>query len=254
MKLRANFFSVFGVLWLLVSGCKKEETTAASASTVPSSIHLNFVFSHNIDGAAVIPDTIKYLNKAGNKYSVNDLKYFICDIVLHKGADSVFINEAHYIDISIGSTYTYTPTQLIANGSYDYISFIFGLDASKNVNNYFVNAPESNMMWPVPMGGGYHYMQLDGKFDSATLVKNYAVHMGALNGVQRYIPIRLLQSSFTAKGTDLTVNLAMNINEWFENPNTYNFNTYLDTSMSSVAAQQILQQNGADVFTVNSIQ
>jgi len=251
MKLIRNIVAVFIIVIVVSTSCKKEEVTPAV--TTPASIHLKFNFAHNIDGAAVVLDTIKYLNKANNLYSVTNFKYFICDIVLHKGSDSIIIDGAHYIDISDNTTLTYSPSQLITNGTYDYISFIFGLNASKNKTDNFVNPPESNMAWPVPMGGGYHYMQLEGKFDSATVIKNYDVHTGALNHVPYYVPIRLSQSAFTANGTDITVNLAMNINEWFENPNTYDFNIYGDSMMGNDTAQQMLQQNGADVFSVSSI-
>jgi len=250
MKLVIKAVFVFFIITVMLIACKKEK---ALAPATPQSIHLKFVFSHTIDGAPVVLDTIKYLNKAGNLYSIINLKYFICNIVLHKGSDSIIIDDAHYVDIRDNATLTYSPSQLIANGSYDHISFIFGSDASKNKTNNFVNPPESNMEWPVPMGGGYHYMQLEGKFDSATVVKNYNVHTGALSGIPYYIPVHLSQSTFTANGTDLTVNLAMNINKWFENPNTYNFNIYGDSMMGNDTAQKVLQQNGADVFSVSSI-
>jgi hypothetical protein len=251
MKLIRNIFAVFIIVTVVSVSCKKEEVTPAV--TTPAFFYLKFNFSHNIDGAAMVLDTVKYVNKAGNVYSVINFKYFICNMVLHKGNDSIIIDGAHYIDIANSTSCIYSPTQKIPNGSYDYISFIFGLDASKNKTDNFVNPPESNMAWPVPMGGGYHYMQLEGKFDSATVIKNYNAHTGALNHMPYYIPIRLSQSSFTANGTDVTVNLAMNINEWFENPNTYDFNIYGDSMMGNDTAQQVLQQNGMDVFSVSAI-
>jgi hypothetical protein len=47
------------------------------------------------------------------------------------------------------------------------------------------------MEWPIMMGGGYHYMKLEGKFDSAAIVKNYQTHTGPTNGNQNYISLDL---------------------------------------------------------------
>jgi hypothetical protein len=234
----------------LLYNCKKKEETVPT----PTHAHLKFNFSHSVDGVPLKLDSIKYLNKAGNPYSIINLRYFISNITLHSGSDSLLINDVHYVDVVDNSTFTYAPSKEIANGSYDYISFVFGLDATKNITNHFVNPPESNMTWPVPMGGGYHYMQLEGKFDSSGVIKNYEIHTGALMSSPYYIYISLLQSSFKLEGKDVIVNVAMNINEWFENPNTYDFNIYDGAMMSVPAAQLTIQQNGVDVFSVKSIQ
>jgi len=188
-------------------------------------------------------------------YSVERLKYFISDITLHQaGGGTVKIDEAHYIDVREASTLTFSPTMDVPNGDYTQISFVFGLDTVKNITNAYLNPPQSDMAWPVPMGGGYHYMKLEGKYDAAGTPTNYNTHTGGLMGNPYHVDVTLPSSTFTANGTNLTATINMDINNWYQNPNTYDFSVYGSAIMGNMAAQTAIKQNGANVFTLSSIQ
>ena len=229
---------------LLFSACNKDEDDALTK--------LEFSFSHTIDGAALVFDTIKFTNAAANTYSITTLKYFISDITLHKpSGEKVWINEEHYVDARDNSTLSFSPDMEIENGSFSHITFTFGLDSIKNVTGRFPNAPESNMEWPEVMGGGYHYMKMEGKFDSSGVVKNYNTHTGPTMGNQNYVLVTLPSSSFTASGATVKANITMNINEWYEDPNLYDFNVVGSAIMGKQNVQQMLKENGADAFSVS---
>lgn len=245
-KLKILLFAVLTAI--LISACKKDTVI------YPSSIKLQIGFTHSVDGTILELDTIKYSNEAGNLYSVVNLRYFISNLVLHKAGEKIVLEDIHYIDLRDTNTLTLSPNVNILNGACDSITFTFGLDTSFNMTGYFVNPPEANMAWPPPMGGGYHYMQLEGKYDSAGVTtKNYNVHTGATMGVPYDFPVHLSSSSFMANGKNITATIEMNINKWFSDPNTYDFMTYGDAIMGNSSAQQVLQQNGHDVFRVISI-
>jgi hypothetical protein len=229
---------------------------ACEKTSIPEDIQISFTFDHKIGADALELDTIKYTNLAGNKYSVARLKYFVSDITLHKtGGGTVLIDDEHYINASDANTLSFAPAMAIPNGNYSQISFVLGLDTIKNISNAYLNPPQSDMAWPDPMGGGYHYMKLEGKYnDSLGVPANYNIHTGELMGNPYYVDVTLSGSSFSAEGVNLNVAVKMDINKWYENPNTYDFSVYGSAIMNNMNAQNAIKQNGADVFTLSSIQ
>ncbi|MBL1280698.1 MAG: hypothetical protein COA33_010515 [Fluviicola sp.] len=215
---------------------------------------MTFSFAHEVDGLSLDFDTIKYTNSIGNNYSVATLKYFISDIILHKsGGGTVLIDAEHYIDAVDPTTLSFSPTDMIPNGTYTYLSFTFGLDSAKNVSASYLNPPENNMEWPLAMGPGYHYMKLEGKYDSLGIIKNYQCHTGQSMGNPYFVNLTLPVSSFTANGKNLAVELIMNVNKWWESPSLIDLN-----DVTGIMGNQVMQLqfmgNGADVFRVGSIQ
>ena len=182
--------SVSAIL-LLTFACKKKGCMDESAENYNSSAQKDdgscsyspsylseFTFMHEINGDSFLFDTLLYLHPAGQTFSVQTLKYFISNLVLYKSnGDSVYLDMTHYVDAKNASSSTFKYAQSIENTNYIGIAFIFGLDPSKNVSGAFNNPPESLMEWSVPMGGGYHYMKLEGKYDSLGLIKNYNIQV-----------------------------------------------------------------------------
>ena len=65
-----------------------------------------------------------------------------------------------------------------------------------------------------------------------------------------YVIINLI-NDFEISSSSNTINLEMNISEWFKNPYVYDFNVDGNYSMSDSTALIKLLQNGYDVFTMN---
>ena len=127
----------------------------------------------------------------------------------------------------------------------------------------FVNPPESNMQWPDVLGGGYHYMMMNGKWkDSINQIENFNTHLGIgmdINGndttmVDNSFRVKLQGSGFTlAKDATKEVQIVMNIESWFETPYVYDHNHFGQMIMQNQTAMQTISANGADVFTVGYI-
>jgi hypothetical protein len=56
-------------------------------------------------------------------------------------------------------------------------------------------------------------------------------------------------STFSFSHQQRNCTLAMNLNEWFCNPETYDLNIDGNYSMGNMAAMHKLSMNGSDVFT-----
>ena len=213
------------ILLLFVSGLLFNSCSDKDDTPEIEKVKFTFNFTHTVGNEEVEFDTIQYTNTFGNNYSVSTLKYFVSDFVFgNKEGFLIMNNEEHYVDATDESTLTFNMASKIPAHEYVFISFIFGLNDQKNISGRFLDPPESNMEWPIPMGGGYHYMKLEGKFYEADTVKNYQCHTGPTMGNPNFIYVTLPESSFTASGTEMTFNIQMDINKWFESPFTLDLN------------------------------
>ena len=122
------------------------------------------------------------------------------------------------------------------------------------------------MFWPEVLGGGYHYMMLDGKWkDTTGTLQPFNFHLGIgqlYHGtgfntdsiyafVQNYFRVSLPGSSFLLNNNDtLSFNLSMNLESWFETPSVFDFNQWGGAIMQNQTAMEMTRENGKDVFSI----
>lgn len=201
---------------------------------------------HDVDGQALVFDDVRYTNAAGNAYSVERLEYYVSGVRLHRADGStVELTGTHYCSARDATTNT-LPFASVPTGTYTGVTIRLGLDATQNVTGALpATTQNTNMAWPVPMGGGYHFLKLEGRFrDGAGALHGYAMHIGrTTNAITARVdtPIVVRASGSLA--------LRMNLNEWFNAPSRYDFATDPVYSMSSDAAMRKLAANGVDVLS-----
>ena len=270
MKYALLFTFLLGTLLLITMSCNKDKPDGNNTSG-----HISFSFTHLVDGQALQKDNMKYANTAGNPYEINQVMYFISDVTLHKSDGiSKLINDwkdIHYVDIDIPETLKWDVYDDIPEGAYDSVSFVFGITGEKNKSFMFVNPPEVNMMWPDILGGGYHYMMINGSWkDNDNVIKSYAFHMGIgqlyksdayeevdsiYAFVQNYFNVKLPNSAFTVEPNKTRqIEIIMNIDSWFKTPHVYDHNFWGGAIMQIQPAMQMAKENGFDVFEVGVIQ
>ena len=227
---------------------------------------VKLVFSQTVDGSPLVFDSAHYINAAGNEYLVNELQYFVSDIDLYNSDGSVTrlkrpeSQDVYYIDSHLPSTWSYNISDAITAGSYDSIAFTFGIISSKNLTGLFVNPPEVNMFWPDFMGGGYHYMKMNGTWlDPSNQMQPFNFHMGIGTDnvpvppvfIDNSFRVHLPSSVFTLAQNELkTININMNIENWFQNPHLWDWNVTGGAIMQSQTYMQMAKENGWDVFNV----
>jgi hypothetical protein len=110
------------------------------------------------------------------------------------------------------------------------------------------------------LGGGYHYMQFDGKYlDTANMEAPFNYH--AIRAVNRTDPNNLIlkDTSFLVDlgnievSNTMSIDIEMNIAEWFKNPNTWNLNELNTVLMPNFEAQELISANGESVFSLGEI-
>jgi len=269
MKMRLSMAMLTLLLAVMLLSCKKDRQEEIPVDRTGKLI-LNFY--HCYDTMLLRFDSLMYVNAAGNPYMVNEVRYFISRVTLHKSdGQQVSIDDwkvIHYVDTDIPSTWTWEIYDKIPAGDYESVSFVFGLPEDLNKSFLFVNPPESNMFWPDYLGGGYHYLMFNCKWlkpGQTYITTPFDVHLGigqiyysypdSITGfVQNYFAVNLEGSSFSlAEGQTREVDLAMDVESWLEGPHIFDFNLYGGYIMQNQEAMQLVKENGHDVFSVRAI-
>ena len=252
MRFNTNFFIII-ISFFLALSCTKHQK---------GSVEINF--THTVDNALVQFDQLIFKNAAENQYQINEIKYFISRIFFTdtKGK-SVAIKQndgIHYVDCSLKNTLTWKIDE-VSPKDYTAISFVFGLDENDNISNRFVNPPECNFSWPQFLGGGYHYMQINGKFlNKNGTLQNMNIHTGigqvydenheVTQFVHNYFTVTLPVAFSVHSDNTTTLTLNMEIQRWFDSPNLYDFNEFGTGIMQNQHAQKLLKENGKNVFNL----
>jgi hypothetical protein len=243
------------LLALLLSGCPRKEET--------SSLELDMVFW--FDGAAVKFGEEIYTNAAGEPIRIDEAKCFISEVAL-VGQDGklcpiVASEGIHYFDNTLPSTLLWHITDPLETGDYKALRFRFGLADNQNITGRFPNPPETNFAWPAALGGGYHYMQINGKWWSGGEEKPLTLHTGrgqlrdSADNITGFMDnsfwVELPLTRFTIQpNQNQSLTLTMDIARWFDTPNLYNIAHYGSAIMQNQEAQRILRENGKNAFFI----
>lgn len=231
------------LLSAVLGSCRKEEAGPPPAPS-PSPSRTSLELSHRVDGEPLAYDSIRYINEAGHQYSVTRLEYYLCNLVL-KGAGGTadhVVAGPWYINGTWPNTFD---LGVVPAGGYDGISVDLGLPPALNQTNALPPAMEHvNMAWPIPMGGGYHFMKFEGHFLLQGQPTGFAMHLGK---DQNLVHCELSQPFTVGSGQGKLV-LVFNLNEVFRDPHTYDLSTG-NQSMGSDSLMALLRDNCSNAFT-----
>lgn len=240
---------LIGFLAVLMTSCTKPKGHG------DLSINIGYV----INGKPLITDTLCYVNEAGNEFMITEIQWFLSQIELQdeQGAWIPLEPRIFYIDTNIPESQTLNITS-IPIAKYKTLRFVFGLDEENNRTGLFSDPPEANMFWPEPLGGGYHYMKLNGKYlNENEQLAPLNIHLGIGQNedhtgyYQNYFSVALPIDLTISENTENQLDLTMIVDNWFRSPNLYDFNVFGSAIMQNQAAQQALKENGNDVFAIN---
>lgn len=219
-------------------------------------------FTHNWDGELVNNtdfNTLQYTNEKGDVLSIERLRYLISDITFTSNSnEAIVLDTYNLVDLADTSSLSYDVQNQIPAGVYT-VSFTFGLNNEDNAQNYLdLNSASFNV--PENLGGGYHYMQFDGKFlNSGSEEQGFNYH--AIRAVDNpgENPTFPQDTFFTVTLGNVTITnnteieVKMNISEWFKNPNIWDLNQFNQTLMPNSAAQIMMFENGQTVFSLGEV-
>lgn len=235
------------MLVLLLPACTGEKDEAQIPVPAPTTGSLKLELIHEVDDKPLAYDTLLYINAAGNRYSVTRLFYYLSAFrfVPVSGA-TVYTRDVFYVDASRKQDILLTG---IPAGFYKGFQPVIGIDAALNVHGKLTNSIENiNMLWPDEMGGGYHFLKLEGRYDNAQKqINGFSVHLGTNEALvnHQFIPLTFEVS----EGKITTIRLFMNLNEWFANDYQFDFNKDGNYTMGIAGLMKLVANNGKDVLT-----
>ena len=261
---RNPFILIVFVFLTIFSSCKKKQDADTGS--------LVFSFDHFAEGSELVLDEMKYTSAAGNRYEVTEIQWFVSDITLNKNDGSkLLLNQekfAHYIDTNLPETGKWVVADKIPVGKYKSISLTFGIKGEKNKQLMYTDPPENDMHWPVNLGGaqgGYHYMKLNGFWNNKDNQRTpFNFHLGVgqekdadnntIGFIQNWFETELPKSSFSIDGNETkSIAIRMNVDQWWEQPNTYNHDVHGGKIMQNQKAMRMGVENGRSVFSIGSI-
>ncbi|WP_397444731.1 MbnP family protein [Polaribacter sp. R77954] len=240
-------------VFMALNACKDELDCCVNLQPV----NVTLKFTHNWDGVPVTSsdfNQFKFVNENGETISIEKLRYVVSNI-------NIGNNKINHHLVNIGED---SGLELVVNevlqGS-NFVKFTFGFSDDDNVDGIYQDLNSVNFGVPLMLGGGYHYMQFDGKYkvvNNADANFNYHA-IRAADSTNSNPWHNLMDTSFEVDlGTfnlksDTTIEIKMNIAEWFKNPNTWNLNELNTVLMPNFEAQRLMNANGKTVFSLGDI-
>ena len=200
--------------------------------------------------------TTEFTDENGEILIIERLRYLISKVILTNSyGDEIEIGNYKLVDLTDNNTLNYATNIVVPPGTYTGISFVYGFNEEDNMDQVYLDLNTASWNWPEPLGGGYHFMQLDGTFTSPTNLNNplpFNYHNGTArisDGVfeQNFIRVNITELSID---NSTTIDIKMNLAEWFKNPNLWDLNVLNTGLMGNYDAQREMNENGQSVFSV----
>lgn len=226
------------LLTLLVFSCRKSDEKRSGI--------LKIEVNHQVDGKPLAWDTLAYKNAAGNTYSIERLQYFLSDLRFYSNRQQVaYVDTVIYVDAHIPER----STILLEDFPFRYVdsvSFLIGVAPKHNITGSLSTTMETAVMdWPEMMGGGYHFLKLEGRWTDNSETPGFAMHLGK-QGYQVNAGMRC--TYLHKENVTNPLVMTMNVNEWFRDPDNYDLSKDGVYTMGNDALMLKLKNNGTDVF------
>lgn len=241
-------------VFILLFSCTKDDKG-------PKEVTIQIAFSHNWDGMAMTQadlNQFKFTNANNETLSIERLRYLFSNLTLAKAdGTQVHLKDYQLVDLQKPESLELTTTAVLEEGSRFSLAFTFGFNNEDNKDSAY---PDLNSVsWNVPgmLGGGYHYMQMDGKFTTINGGNPTNFNFHAIRAVNPSDPDNLVfrdtffevpLGSFTVYKKS-NIQIHMNVAEWFKNPNLWKLTELNSMLMPNFNAQVLMSENGKSVFS-----
>ncbi len=253
--MKINHLLVLTLTLIAILSCSKNEEEFVENTKIT----LNF--SHAWEDTEITSEDfndIKFVNENFDRLSVERLRYVISDIVIQNDNGTTSeVADYLFIDAEDESSLSFSLENLLPDGTYDLV-FRFGFSDEDNIDQAYEDLNTAIFNVPEMLGGGYHYMQFDGKYiDDTDNENNFNYHAiraidmsDSENIVTEDTSFEVEAGEFIIDNKAATIKLQMDLSEWFKNPNLWDLNVYNQGLMMNFEAQKLMSENGQSVFDI----
>ena len=250
-----QIFALIMCVALALTSCSEDMDDNAHANA-----NINFKFSHTWDNTLINSSNLTtqtLTNENGENINITHIRYLISKLQLVNSSGTTFTFDGYkFTDLENENTYNFTPeNNSIPTGTYT-LKFVWGFNEEDNIDGAYLDLNSASWNWPAMLGGGYHFLQFDGMYNVDTTPSPFNYHNGTArvsvgNFEQNFAIIELETPLNITKNA--TINVNMNISEFFKNPNTWDLNVLDTPLMPNYNAQKMMQENVMSVFNVEGI-
>ena len=148
------------LLVLSFMACDKNDDDQAQQNTPVS---VGFLHSFYEDEVSVSSNTIQYTNGFGTSLSITRLRYLISQVSFtNQDGIKTLVKDYHLVDLSQDNSLTINDI-LLPPGAYN-LKMRFGFTEATNTSSIYPDLNAASWNVPENLGGGYHYMQLEGRW------------------------------------------------------------------------------------------
>lgn len=260
MKLNTSILTL--LLASLFFSCSKDDDSSSTENKQPGIAKIEF--DNAVNGDDLILESTYYSKSNDEKYSIDEVKYIVSNIVLidNLGTEFVYPKDESYFIINEKNTPSMELdlTQIPA-GTYTQIKFGFGVDQEKYLQgasgqgDLLVEAEQEEMMWA--WQAGYRFLKLEGNFkvgndNTETFYKYHVGSHGSTLDNYKEITLNLPIPAQVEKGKSPTIHIVANLSKVFDGVHTMTINDNPQIMVNPDLSPKVAE-NVSNMFMVHHV-
>lgn len=259
------FLAIISILALSLLGCKDKNVVNPDGNTsinpldtltqfnglvVPSEGTVEINLSHVFANKQITLNSANYVNASNDTFNIEDLRYYFTNLSFQKqNGDWVNLKNYQLVDIKTSSSQTFTITKLPA-GHYKAVKYMLGVDSVSNSSGLQDGAldPSWGMFWT--WNTGYIFFRIMGRNPNSS--RAYSLDLGGNENLPSVVNDL---NTYKLKNKNPKIYFEMDINEMFQNPSNYKFDSdgwAIHTNTASGATKLAL--NMMDMVKIKKIE
>lgn len=252
-----KIFAILTLVTVCFLGCDDNDDSNANNASM---VDVAFAFSHTWENTAIDQNnltTVNLTNENGEVIDITRIRYLISRVELTNTNGTTYSFDGYkFTDVSDASTYNFTPSNnSIPTGNYT-LKFIWGFNEEDNIDGAYLDLNSASWNWPMMLGGGYHFLQFDGRYNINSTPANFNFHNGTARLSTNVFEQNFAEITFTTPieiTNDASIEVIMDFSEFFKTPHTWDLNVLDTPLMPNYTAQKMMQANVESVFRLGSI-